>query len=280
MIIISNNGQCDPIDYIRQFSLSVGPQSTVTAIPTVTLTTTTTPISSTVITETTSITSTASPSTTTATGAAKATVTSYPLPAITFVTRGVFTVYSTSQVASVVATSTTTTTGACLFAAIAEQTPEARRLVPDAINDKISVSILGSKVAREAALPTAIVRRGGSTFAKREARREEHVVEVRSVNLQKRAPDEPTTTVIDSTAAASTSTSTIFAPTQIVTGTTTLVSTTTTTPVVTVSKGGAPVTTITAARSTITNIFWIPVTQVVVTRTSSLTAIVTSTVAC
>lgn len=280
MIIISNNGQCDPIDYIRQFSLSVGPQSTVTAIPTVTLTTTSTPISSTIITETTSVTSSAAPSTTTATGAAKATVTSYPLPAITIVTRGVFTVYSTSQVASVVATSTTTTTGACLFAAIAEQTPGARRLVPDAINDKISVSILGSKVAREAALPTLIARRGGSTFSRREARKVEQVVEVRSVGLQKRAPDEPTTTVIDSSAVASTSTSTIFAPTQTVTGTTTIVQTTTTTPIVTVSKGGVRVTTITAPRPTITNVFYIPVTQVVVTETSSLTAVVTSTVAC
>ncbi|KAK4503240.1 hypothetical protein PRZ48_006668 [Zasmidium cellare] len=278
LIIISNNGQCEPIDYIRQFSLSVGPQLTTTVVPTVTLTTTSTPISSTIITSTTTITSSAPPLTTTATGAPSATVTYYPLPTITIVARGVFTITSTSQVASVVATSTIETTGPCLFAALAEPTPEAaaRKLIPDPINNKISVSILGNNVAR--AEPTPIARRGGSTFSKPEVRKE--VVEIRSPALQRRAPDEPTTTVIDSTAVPSTSTSIIFAPTQTVTGTTTLVQTSTTTPVVTVSKGGARVTTVTAPRVTITNTFFIPVTQVVVTRTSDLTATVTSSVGC
>ncbi|KAF2165342.1 hypothetical protein M409DRAFT_24191 [Zasmidium cellare ATCC 36951] len=275
LIIISNNGQCDPIDYIRQFSLSVGPQSTTTVVPTVTLTTTSTPISSTIITSTTTIVSSASPSTTTAVGAPSATVTYYPLPTITIVTRGVFTITSTSQVASIVATSTVTTSGPCAFAALAEPTPEVKNLIPDPINNKISVSILGNNIAR-AAEPTLITRRGGSTFSKRK----EEIIQIRSPALQKRAPDEPTTTIIDSTAVPSTSTSTIYAPTQTVTGTTTLVSTSTTTPVVTVSQGGAKVTTVTASRKTITNTFFIPATQVVVTRTSALTATVTSSLGC
>ena len=44
IIIISNNGDAQPIAYERDFSLTVGPQNTTTYTPTVTVSVTTTPI--------------------------------------------------------------------------------------------------------------------------------------------------------------------------------------------------------------------------------------------
>jgi hypothetical protein len=44
IIILSNNGDACPIDYIRNFYLSVGPQSTVTVAPTLTVSSTSTPV--------------------------------------------------------------------------------------------------------------------------------------------------------------------------------------------------------------------------------------------
>ncbi|TKA37616.1 hypothetical protein B0A54_11700 [Friedmanniomyces endolithicus] len=46
LLILSNNGNCDPIDFERDFSLSVGPQQTVTVGPTLTVSTITTPVQS------------------------------------------------------------------------------------------------------------------------------------------------------------------------------------------------------------------------------------------
>jgi hypothetical protein len=44
IIILSNNGNGDPIAYQRDFSLTVGPQSTATVTPTITANLTSTPI--------------------------------------------------------------------------------------------------------------------------------------------------------------------------------------------------------------------------------------------
>lgn len=278
IIIISNNGDCQPIDYIRQFSLSVGPQITSTIVPTITLTTTTTPISSTTITDVTTITSSAPPSTTTVQGAPSATITVHPLPTITIVTRGVFTVTSIAHVADIVATSTVLTSPFCAQAAFAEPTAESK--VPDPVNNEIQVTILGSNAPRDLPAPTLIARRGGSALQKRRGR--EEIIEVRSISargLDKRAPDEPTTTITESSSTA-TDFSTITLPTSFVTGTTTLVQTSTTTPTVTVSKRGARATTVTAPGITFTNTFFIPVTEVVVTRTDAVTATITSALPC
>lgn len=44
VIMISNNGDAEPIAYERDFSLTVAPQSTTTVTPTVTVPYTTTPV--------------------------------------------------------------------------------------------------------------------------------------------------------------------------------------------------------------------------------------------
>ena len=52
VVIISNNGACSPLAAQRSFTITAGPQSTVTFTPTITLTTTTTPITTTTTTAT------------------------------------------------------------------------------------------------------------------------------------------------------------------------------------------------------------------------------------
>lgn len=68
LLILSNNGGCEPIDYQRDFELSVGPQQTETVSPMVVVSSTTTPIVTVVQTVTQIITQAASPSTTTVPG--------------------------------------------------------------------------------------------------------------------------------------------------------------------------------------------------------------------
>ncbi|EME45698.1 hypothetical protein DOTSEDRAFT_87980 [Dothistroma septosporum NZE10] len=283
LIIISNNGQCDPIDYVRQFSLEVGEQVTTTVGPTITLISTTTPISSTVITQVSSITVSAPAVTTTGSASdALFTITRYPLPSFVWQTRAIFTKTKVSQVPNVVATKTITTTAPCGSpignpnSAVAAAAT-ARRQVPDAWNKVQAVKILGETIhawqdvldpPSNNPVPT-LQARSGSLESKRQ------LVQVRQI--QKRGPDAPTITVTD-TSSTATATSTITASTQYVTGTTTKYQTTTTTGVVTVKGRQQLLTTITAKAPTVTNVFLLPVTTIMVTRTQDVTITVTSAV--
>ncbi|CAK4021784.1 Hypothetical predicted protein [Lecanosticta acicola] len=270
MIVISNNGQCQPIDYVRQFSLSVGEQSTVSVGPTVTFTSTTTPISSTIVTSTITLESPAPPVITTANGGrAQATVTVIPGPVVTIVTKGVYTYVQTSQIADIVATSTITNSEPCQptanqpFAFNAIQQPALK--IPDRVNRDIFPT-----VGPHAFLKTPTSR------VKRALMERRQVVEVRNA-IAKRHPDSPTTTIVDNNIPASTTTSIITGSTQHVTGTTTILRTVTTTPTVTVARG-QPVTTVTASGFTFTQYFFVPVETSTVYHTSQVTASVTKTV--
>ena len=114
LLILSNNGDCAPIDYERDFYLSVGPQQTTTVPPTIYVSATVTPIDNETVFSTQTLTSTASPSTTTVPRATlNPTITIRPLPTITKVTEAIFTLTKTRLSATVVATSTTTSTARC-----------------------------------------------------------------------------------------------------------------------------------------------------------------------
>ena len=65
LLIISNNGDADPIAYERDFSLTVGTQATTTVTPTVTISDTNTPIVNITSTVATTVTDTADPVTVT-----------------------------------------------------------------------------------------------------------------------------------------------------------------------------------------------------------------------
>lgn len=277
LLIISNNGGCEPIAYERDFYLSVGPQQTVTVIPTVTVTSVFTPVQSSTVTSTQTITSTARPSTSTVPLInLNPTITIFPLPQITQVTKALLTLTSTSQIPNVVATATETATATC-------QLPP-RNKVPDPLA-RIVATILGN-LPRDAE-PTPAPRAHSATTEFKRAIIEGRAVEPKvkaaylaerreKLALNKRAPDEPVITVTD-TADASTIFSTLTAPTSTIVGTTTLINTATTTPVVTVTRGiNLSIATVTAAVRTITNTFFIPATTSYITRTADVTLTVTS----
>jgi len=271
--------------------LTVGPQTTVTLGPTLTVSTVSTPVESAIQTVTQVITSSANPSTTTVQALINLvpTLTVHPLPSITLVTKAVLTVTSTSTKANIVATSTNTATATCA--------QRARRSVRDPVAG-IAATILGNVLheiglEKRTAAPAPTARSASTEFKRAiiEGRALEPEAKARFLTerserlaLNKRAPDEQTTTF---TAASAVSTETVVistAPTSTVTGTTTLVQTSTVTPTVTVRHalfglGGNPVQkVVTAPAATWTNTFFVPATTVQKTTTSPATLTVTSTV--
>lgn len=201
LLILSNNGGCEPIAYQRDFELSVGPQQTTTVSPTVVISSTTTPIVTVVQTVTQVITQTADPSTTTVPRATlRPTITKHLLPSITIVKKAILTVTKVKQIVNIISTKFVTTTPKCK--------PTAKRRIADPIA-RIAATILRSSsgvVERDAMpVPTA---RSGSTEYKRavlEGRAIEPEVKARFLRerrerlaLEKRSPDEPVVTVMDS----------------------------------------------------------------------------------
>ncbi|KAK4554648.1 hypothetical protein LTR86_008150 [Recurvomyces mirabilis] len=284
LLVISNNGDCAPIDYERDFHLDVGPQQTVTVSPTITIQTTVTPIESDTATSTQTITSSAKAKTITVPAINfNPTITIAPLPAITVVTKAILTVTKTSIQPHVVATSTAVATATC-------QLPQRRR-VADPVASIVAtiLSDLGLHLRDAAPEPTACPRSGTSEFKRAilEGRAVEPAVKARwleerheKLALQKRAPDQPTITTTNTAASSTvTSTETDFVPTITVTGYTTLVQTSTVTPTITVSKGIAfGISTVTLAQKTLTNTFWLPATQVTVSATKDVTLTITNTI--
>ncbi|TKA75248.1 hypothetical protein B0A55_05761 [Friedmanniomyces simplex] len=286
LLIISNNGNCDPIDFERDFSLSVGPQQTTTVAPTLTISTVFTPVESDTVTSTQTITSTGKASTTTVPKLNfEPTLTIQPLPAITVVTKAILTLTSTSKIPNVVATATAQATASCAL-------PQ-RRQRPDPVASVVATVLadlgldIGIKGRDALPAPTARPRSAMTEFKRAiiEGRAVEPKVKARWIEerhealaLQKRAPDQPTITVTDANSAAVTVTQTSTVPTSTVIGTSTLVQTTVTTPTVTVSKGIAfGIATVTASQKTLTNTFFIPATTIMRTTTVDVTLTVTST---
>lgn len=104
ILIISNNGDADPIAYQRDFSLTVGTQSTTTVTPTITVSDSGTPVVNVTSTVATTETDTASASTITT---AQSTETITPRPTTTTVTNGLLTLTQFRQTVEVQSTETT-----------------------------------------------------------------------------------------------------------------------------------------------------------------------------
>ncbi|KAF2203974.1 hypothetical protein GQ43DRAFT_410463 [Delitschia confertaspora ATCC 74209] len=112
VVVFSNNGNSDPIAYQRDFSLSVGPQSTTTFTPTITATITSTPVINQTVTSTDTSTTTLLPITVTNPSTTIKPTTTVTPPKVTMTsTRTAFTLSLTSYTLRIVpATRTKTAT--------------------------------------------------------------------------------------------------------------------------------------------------------------------------
>jgi len=238
LLIISNNGDGDPISYERDFSLDVGAQETATATPTVTVTTIQTAINTIYVTATKVATTTAAAKTTTVSRLLNLglTQTSLVLPTVSVVTKTFATVTNKKRVPSVT-TSLTYAQATCA--------PPQPNWIPDP-KARITAHVLRSRNAGSMDLAGAKFRRA---MLAREAISDElkaaFVAERRQIlaaaaagQLVKRAPDQQTITVTETaTTDFVTVQATSTTATTDVTLTSTVLSTTTTTPpVVTVTS--------------------------------------------
>jgi len=266
IVVISNNGDCDPIDYMREFYVSVGPQVTTTATPLTSTTATSTVTDTVITTQSASATITGSESLVVIpnTGVTVRTVTPSATTSITFV--ALYTVKVTTSVTSTAqATSTTCTT----------KTAKA-----DVLNTKIRITALRKTPAATAtAAATQNAVRAASPLI------EEPVVSPvwetvirRDAALGKRTPEAPTITVTASTRTTTVNTQTV---TSTLTGTITSVSTLTLHPTVTVN-GAASISTVTAPQPTVYNTIYnvFSITFVTTTKTAVITQTSTVTTAC
>lgn len=292
ILIISNNGDADPIAYQRDFSLTVGTQQTTTVTPTLTVSNVETPVVNVTRTAVETVTTTAAASTITS-GRGTHTVT--PQPTTITQTRGFVTLTQHAQTWSVVS-STTTVAASCSVQPTSHVKDPIATVVPyvlgnlnqiaeDIIN--LNKGIIGGifgKILNPFGRKTKTNRFGAGFRFKREILegrtpseelKKEFVAE-RAANLKrdslnKRAPDERTKTVTDETPVTSTQLITGAATTQTIT--TTQQSTITSTPP---PITAAPVT-ITAKQSTKTKQVNLPIVVTTQTRTYTTTIVNTAT---
>lgn len=215
LIIISNNGDADPIAYQRDFSLSVGTQQTTTATPTIVVNATVTPVSTVTSTTTATITSTLVASTTTVQALVAGlfpTLTSLPLPSVHIVTVPAYTITQTVHQPKVMTT-------------VVAGTPSCHAPMPNFKADPVATIIV--TVIKS----TAQVAKGfiGAKFRRAVEEREaldadlkaqfvseRHNRLVAAQKLHKRGPDASVVTVTE-TSTYITSTSTVYLPTSTVT---------------------------------------------------------------
>ncbi|KAI4726714.1 hypothetical protein E4T49_05550 [Aureobasidium sp. EXF-10728] len=294
VLIISNNGNDDPIAYERDFYLSVGVPSTTTYTPTVTVTSTSTPLV--LITETStivSITTLAAKTTTVASVTKSPTVTITPAISTVVVTKTA-TLRKTDY--TVVPVLTTKTITASCSMPPSQQWPDptctitptlvtAAALSTDDSASSTKSASAAATAATTSSAPAQKIRRGlfdravpldrAARIAERKARREA------SNKLHRRAPDSATTTMTQTdTSLYITSTSVITGDPTTITSTTVATSTSTSTPpVVTVKSGKTtlPVVTTTLKQSTTTKTVMTVQYTTVKTITSSPTVTISST---
>lgn len=279
MIVLSNNGACSPIDYIRSFSLNVGVQATQTNPITVTVTSTSAPVTTVTVATTAWTTSTAQTVTTTYSGSYAAIRTITPYPKTVYTTRGFIESTRTSIVPTIVAT--TTVTPACSPAILAKSHPADRK------NTKVVVTIPGVRATmglsadlglRHAdATPTA---RSASTDHNRVRRSTRRLTNRAGVRPRKRAPDSATVTVQDGAAGTSVSTVVITASLTTSTVTSIVLSTAYATSTVTADSNASKTATVTAAAKTSTFTIWVPLYYRTVTSTQQVTATVIAAASC
>lgn len=237
ILIISNNGDADPIDYQREFSLSVGTQATTTFTPTVTATVVSTPVTTVYSTVTDTVTTTLVAKTTTKHALVALNLpklTSILLPSIHVVTQTAHVVTHTLY-RPAVATAVVTSQAIC--------SPPHPNFICDP-QARITANIITS---RSSMLDSANSVKFARAIRERRAIDDEtkaaYILERRgrlaeAARIAKRSPDAPTATVTDTNTAdyiTSTSVSTAGASTVSL-KTTTHVTSTSTPPVVTVTK--------------------------------------------
>ncbi|KAK4503237.1 hypothetical protein PRZ48_006665 [Zasmidium cellare] len=274
VIIISNNGQADPIAYERDFNLVVATPVTVTYTPTITASLTTTPLTTTTIltTTTSSVTTTSTITQPAKTRKPTTTITPSPITSTKIWTLG--TIRSTAfTISPVVRTSTITQT--CSFSTQAFKDPFLT-WTPTLLPSSVASSFIAAEATATTTSPpsrrdTPMGRRVPADRAARIAARKERLA---AAALDRRGLDVATTTVTDlNTADYTTVTSTITAATSTVSLTSVITQVTTLTSITTVLQGTTtlPVVSITLPTPTKTALRMTVITSIVATVTKSPT---------
>ncbi|KAH0269409.1 hypothetical protein KCU91_g8739, partial [Aureobasidium melanogenum] len=281
VLIISNNGDGDPIAYERDFYLSVGIPSTITYTPTVTITSTSTPIVMVNSTSTVVSILTLQASTTTVASVTKSPTVTITPPISTVMVTKTATLRKTAYTV-VPFVSTITKTAHCSMPP-SQRWPDPKCTITPTLVTAAALSTDASTTSAAAAAQK--VRRGlfdravpldrAARVAERKARREA------SQKLHRRAPDSATTTVTELNTSLY-STSTVVTTTDASTMTSTVLATSTSTstpPVVTVKSGTStlPVVTKTLQQQTTTQTSMTIIYTTAKTVTSSPTVKITST---
>ncbi|KAG9550235.1 hypothetical protein KCU79_g13952, partial [Aureobasidium melanogenum] len=285
VLIISNNGDGDPIAYERDFYLSVGIPSTITYTPTVTITSTSTPIVMVNSTSTVVSILTLQASTTTVASVTKSPTVTITPPISTVMVTKTATLRKTAYTV-VPFVSTITKTAHCSMPP-SQRWPDPKCTITPTLVTAAALSTDASTTSAAASTSAAAqkVRRGlfdravpldrAARVAERKARREA------SQKLHRRAPDSATTTVTELNTSLY-STSTVVTTTDASTMTSTVLATSTSTstpPVVTVKSGTStlPVVTKTLQQQTTTHTSMTIIYTTAKTVTSSPTVKITST---
>ena len=199
IIVISNNGDCDPIAFQRDFFLSVGPQSTVEVAPTVTVEETTTPVSTVMSTVTETITQVVPPCHRYGTNRPHIyqAADSADTPSMATVTRAKATILHAKQMAHVASTARVEVQASCTPTRKHAVSDHEAHVVPTVLPQSMELPPQLAAVAAESAankFKRAII--AGEPIPP--SLRARYVQErKRSLALHKRSPDVATTTVTD-----------------------------------------------------------------------------------
>lgn len=290
LLIISNNGNGDPIAYQRDFSLSVGPQQTSTVTPTLTVSNGITPIvNQTSTISSTTVTTIPSSTTTVANGP---TITKIPAASRVVSTRGLLTrtqnvqSWLVSSTVKTVAASCVTPTNNRLPDPIASILPTVLGQLDSSIQNIITnsnnavVDTLGGLIGlfplkkRDELTASAKFKREIIEGRTPDAELKAAFVKerkARSQKIQKRAPDQPTITVTATTGISTvTIGSTAATSTQTIT-TTVIITSTVTSGVATVGNGQTGVQVVTAPAKTNTITVLVPIAVTTKTQTKTTT---------
>ncbi|KAK6433641.1 hypothetical protein LTR95_010184 [Oleoguttula sp. CCFEE 5521] len=280
LLIISNNGNAEPIAFQRDFSLTVGPQITSTVTPTLTVSVIQTPV----VNITSTLLSKATDTTTSTATSGRGTQTVTPKAATSTSTRGLLTLTQQTQTYSVVS-STRTVPASCSVQPTRRVQDPIATILPTILGelDNVIENLLGGlggliglnslgirdELTASAKFKREIIagRTPSADLKMAFVNERRQMLEAR--NVEKRAPDQPT---ITSTAVAVTSTAINNAPATTQTLTETDFTTTTSTVVVT----AGPVTvTLAQVTSVVTKL--VPIVQVTKTQTRTTTIVNTVT---
>lgn len=269
ILIISNNGDGDPIAYERDFTLSVGPQQTATYTPTVTVPFTTTPVVNSTSVETDTSTTTLPKSTITEPSTTLSPTKTITPRRVTVTTTNTLLTITKTIPTIVISKSTTVVTASCSIPPKQWRPDPTCHITPTLIH---AAALEPTSRSVKFRIKDRSVLDDKAKFL--EERHE------RLAHLAKRAPDSPTVTVTDQNTSdyiTTTSTVTAAASTLTITSTSEVTATLTPSPIVILSgKTTAPVVTVTAPTPTRV-ITKFAIDTVYKTKTYSTTVVIKST---